>query len=158
MKTKKRLESGAVNPRVLLATSFFFLAAVFATSSFTEGIRSADKQTVITKSSTSSLLAPESGHSIFNDIFVASMEWMRSFKAHSSEAVASRIARRSPAGAPAKASSSGTQAPSSILSDVVVATVSPPVRDLPSANQFSVWVEPPQERPLENRIRQQPIN
>jgi hypothetical protein len=43
-----------------------------------------------------------------------------------------------------------------VVSDAVPATVSPPVRDLPASNAFSVWVERPEPRTPENRLPKLP--
>src|SRR5438105_581322 len=157
MKTKK-----SFSMRTLFAAALFSTAMAFAGLSLTgSGHPFGEKQTNGTLKTTSSpknpLLFGNSYQSIWNDIFVSSMQWMRSFKARQAGEIVPKVARWAAAGAVAN-TSSVPQAPGSMLSDVVLPAVSAPVRNLPAANQFSMWVERPEEPPLQNRIRQQPIS
>ena len=140
--------------RIVIAILLCSISILLGTLGFTahdrdKKIDSMDPHGWTPRSVDTSLLAPSLRRPI-----IATFRWIASFA--SSPGPDQLIARRSAAGS----SEAGGVIPmlSPIVSDAIAATVSPPVRDLPDANEFSAWVQRPEEGELTNRTTPPPAN
>jgi hypothetical protein len=152
MKKNPASKSGSFNPRVFLA---FFLCAVGAalgTISFTLPTPSSKTSTAATSHALIRPALVDIGPlpPVLKQSIIATFDWIASFGTPS--APKRMLARRAAGNAGAGPQYGQPLMP--LVSEVVAATVSPPVRDLPRANQFSAWTERPEEGVLPNRTRQ----
>jgi hypothetical protein len=150
--------------RFLLSFALFCIAGLLAALGINGQTRSTSSQAQIdarvagalSRTRQHSAVATAAPSRIANDVWVASLRWIRSFRNQSHSSIAPRLAMRAASGQRSTASATSSYIP--VPSDVVVPGLSLPVRDIPSADAYSTWVQQPEEPPLENRVRQQPIN
>ena len=157
MKKNPNSKTGAVNLRAFLGLLLGSLGVVLGMSSLT-GPESSKTSTVkVAPRFASSPLTQthlDAMPSFVRGPIEATLQWMESFKTASEP----RRSIMPTLPANSKTSSQGISAMTPIISEAVVATVSPALRDLPAANAFSASITEREEGELSNRTPQFPRN
>jgi hypothetical protein len=159
MKKNPSSKDALLNPRVAVALLLCSAAALLAMFGFAAETRSGTTGSAAAPAESyqpvpSTVFYPATGHSFWNEIMVSISRSIPSF----GEPIAFKAGLRMAGQSVTRTGSSSGPALTPLVSEAVAATVSPPVRDLPSVNPFSTSTGPHNEGELSNRTPQFPRN
>jgi hypothetical protein len=150
---KKRFFS----PRLLLACALFLVSGGLVLSAFTRSpLATAAHPSATSAPAASVALDPRLDHSFWNELMVAGLRAVPSF--NDPGAAPRAYSMRAAAGPQAHARGPQPAIFTPVVSETVTAVSSLPLRDLPTVNPHSAWVEQPEPRTPASRLPQVPRN
>jgi hypothetical protein len=143
------------NLRLYLAAALLVVSAVLGWSALKDFASDATHRTA-SKSTASVVFNPKLGHSFWNEMMVSLIRDIPSL-GQSNTSQQHAFAMRAAGGHSSAAVSPGPKL-TPIVSDAVAAVASLPLRNLPSTNPYSTWVEQPEPRTPASRLPKLPRN
>jgi len=143
------------NPRLVIAAALLLASGVLGLSAFKDSRLPDAKPRIATTPTASMILDSRLGHSFWNEMMIAIF---RDLPALRSTASTAHSFFPKAAGGHVRSSVTRASRFAPFVSDAVTPATSLPLRNLPSVNPYSKWVEQPEPRTPESRLPKLPRN